>query len=282
MNSTELRSDVLIVGGGLGGVAAALTAAKLGYHVVLTEEHDWLGGQLTSQAVPPDEHPWIESSLASPSYRHLREGIRDYYRRNYPLRPDVADDPLLNPGLGFVSKLCHEPRVAVAVIDEMLAPHVAAGRLRVLRRHLPVAAVADGDDVEAVTLRDLESARELTASAPYIVDATELGDLLELANIEHVIGAEGSDETGELHAPAVANPLDQQAISWCFALEHRSGEDHTIDRPAGYTYWRDHVPAFWPGPQLSWIDVEPDTLEARTRPIFIGDSDSQRLADHWH
>ena len=28
--------------------------------VVLTEEYDWLGGQLTSQAVPPDEHSWVE------------------------------------------------------------------------------------------------------------------------------------------------------------------------------------------------------------------------------
>ena len=31
-----------------------------GRTVVLTEPTDWIGGQLTSQAVPPDEHPWIE------------------------------------------------------------------------------------------------------------------------------------------------------------------------------------------------------------------------------
>jgi hypothetical protein len=33
---------------------------RAGVDVVLAEEHEWLGGQLTSQAVPPDEHPWIE------------------------------------------------------------------------------------------------------------------------------------------------------------------------------------------------------------------------------
>jgi NADPH-dependent 2,4-dienoyl-CoA reductase/sulfur reductase-like enzyme len=56
----EFACDVLVVGGGCGGVAAALAANDLGRLVVLTEAGSWLGGQLTSQAVPPDEHPWVE------------------------------------------------------------------------------------------------------------------------------------------------------------------------------------------------------------------------------
>src|SRR4029453_19404509 len=56
----ELHAEVLVVGGGLGGVAAAIAACQLGRWVVLTEKTNWVGGQLTAQAVPPDEHPWIE------------------------------------------------------------------------------------------------------------------------------------------------------------------------------------------------------------------------------
>ncbi|WP_427890609.1 FAD-dependent oxidoreductase [Kribbella sp. GL6] len=255
-----METDVLVVGGGLGGVAAALTAARLGRSVVLTEPTDWLGGQLTSQLVPPDEHPWIEQYAAT-GYAELRNRIREYYRRNYPLTPEAAANPLLDPGLGVVSRFCHEPRVAAAVLEEMLAPWRASGRLVVLMEHEPIAAATNGDEIEAVTFRGM--GRELTVEATYVVDATELGDLLELAGVEHVIGAEGRDETGELHAPEVANPLDQQAFSWCFALEHRPGEDHTIDRPAGYEHWRDTVAPFWPGSQLSWTDVVPVTLEQR-------------------
>ena len=53
MSSESLKdhhTDVLIVGGGVGGVAAALAALRLGRRVTLTEESPWLGGQLTSQA----------------------------------------------------------------------------------------------------------------------------------------------------------------------------------------------------------------------------------------
>ncbi|MEV5968256.1 FAD-dependent oxidoreductase [Kribbella sp. NPDC051952] len=276
----ELETDVLIVGGGLGGVAAALTAARLGRRVVLTDPATWLGGQLTSQAVPPDEHPWIEE-YAAPGYAELRQRIRDYYRRNYPLRPEVAADPLLDPGLGVVSHFCHEPRVAAAVLEEMLSPWRASGRITVHFEHEPITAYADGDEIQAVTLRDLRSGDEITVSAAYVVDATELGDLLELAGVEHVVGAESNLDTGELHAPEVANPLDQQAFSWCFALEHRAGEDHTIDRPAGYEHWRDEVAPFWPGPQLSWTDVVPVTLQQREWRLFEANPDRLAMFSLW-
>jgi NADPH-dependent 2,4-dienoyl-CoA reductase/sulfur reductase-like enzyme len=91
-------ADVLVVGGGLGGVAAALAACRAGRTVVLTERTDWLGGQLTVQAVPPDEHPWIEGTGCTATYQRLRRGIRDYYRRNYPLLPEARFNPRLNPG----------------------------------------------------------------------------------------------------------------------------------------------------------------------------------------
>ncbi|MGY4768388.1 FAD-dependent oxidoreductase [Kribbella sp. CWNU-51] len=161
-----------------------------------------------------------------------------------------------------------EERVAAAVLEEMLAPWRASGRLTVHFEHEPIAAYTGGDEIEAVTLRDLRSREELTVSAAYVVDATELGDLLELAGVEHVVGAESRATTGELHAPDVADPLDQQAFSWCVALEHRRGEDHTIDRPAEYAHWHDHVAPFWPGPQLSWQDVVPVTLERREWRLF--------------
>lgn len=261
------RPDLVIVGGGIGGCAAALAACRQGLSVVLTEETDWIGGQLTSQAVPPDEHPWIESFGCTRSYRQFREGIRAYYRRHFPLTPDAAANSRFNPGNGSVSRLCHEPRVALAVLVELLAPHIASGRLQLWLEHRPIRADVDRDRVRSVTLENLKRGGSTTLEAPLFVDATELGDLLALTHTEFVIGAESRKETGEAHAPSVANPLNQQAITWCFAVDYLPGEDHRIDKPAEYDFWRGYVPEMtpaWPGPLLSWQMSDPITLKPRS------------------
>ncbi len=279
----EGKTDVLIVGGGLGGIAAALAAVQLGRRVILTEETKWLGGQLTTQAVPPDEHPWIESVGCTSSYRLLRDKIRNYYRRNYPLLDRFKSDPFLNPGMGFVSPLCHEPRVALAVIEEMIAPLRASQKMTVLTHHKPISAETSRDRITTVTFRNEETGDTLTVEAPFVIDATELGDLLELADIEHVMGSESQAQTGEPQAlPGEADPLDQQAVSWCFALSFHPGEDHTIEKPADYDFWRDYHPSYWPAKQLSWTTSHPITLEPYTRPIFAGDTDAVGIDDLWH
>ena len=76
----------------------------------------------------PDEHPWIEQFGATRSYRDYRERVREYYRRNYPLTPQARARWNLNPGNGWVSPLCHEFRVGLAVLNEMLAPFASGGQ----------------------------------------------------------------------------------------------------------------------------------------------------------
>ncbi|WP_116948978.1 FAD-dependent oxidoreductase [Jiangella endophytica] len=266
----DLETDVLVVGGGLGGVAAALAALRLGRRVVLTEESPWLGGQLTSQAVPPDENAWVETFGAPASYRRLRAEIRDHYRRHYPLTESARAAAALNPGDGRVSPLCHEPKAALAAIQATLAPYLANRRLTVLTGTRPRFVETGGDVVTAVRFEATGGdAGDVTVRAPYVLDATELGDVVEKSGTESVIGAESRDQTGELHAlPGPPQPLDQQSFTWCFALDYREGENWTIDRPAGYGFWRDHAPDYWPGPLLSWTDVRPDSLAVRTHPLF--------------
>ena len=268
-----LRTDVAIIGGGLGACAAALAAARLGRRVILTEETHWLGGQLTNQAVPPDEHPWIEEFGATASYRALRNGIRDYYRTHLPLTADARSRVALNPGNGWVSRLCPDPRVALAVLNQMMLPHQLSGRLFVMDPYRPISAWTDDDRIKGVVVRELESGRDCLIEAPFFIDATPYGDLLELAGAEHVVGAEARSETGEPHASELADPRDQQAITICFAMEHLAGEDHTIERPRQYELWRDFHPPGWPGPLLSWTTVRPETHEPLTRFLFEADDD---------
>src|SRR4030095_2327086 len=100
-----------------------LGALALGRTVVMSEEYEWIGGQLTSQAVPPDEHSWVEQFGVTRRYRALRDSIRRYYRDHYPLTEASRAWSELNPGAGWVSRICAEPRVGLAVLAAMLAPY---------------------------------------------------------------------------------------------------------------------------------------------------------------
>ncbi len=240
--SRELKTDILIVGASLGGVAAALAALRMGRTVILTEETRWIGGQATTQGVPLDEHPWIEEFGCTQRYRDFRSGVRELYRRNYPLIPQARADRLLNPGAGWVSAMGFEPRAGMAVLYEMLQPHLSSGHLTLLLRHRPVSVTMDGDYCRAVTLQDDETGAQRTIAATITLDATELGELLELGKVEHAVGAESKAQTGEPNAlDGEPDPQDQMGFTHVFALDYLPGEEHVIEPPRDYAFWRSRV-----------------------------------------
>jgi len=260
-----LTADVIIAGGGLGGFAAAMSSLRNNQTVVLTEETDWIGGQLSQQSVPPDEHQWIEKHGGTQLYRDFRNAVRAYYIQNYPLTQEAKSDPFLNPGSGGVSRLCHEPRVAVAVMNNMLAPYLSSGKLVLLLEHKVISAEVNGTRVNSLTAENRKGTTKIL-KAPYFVDATELGDLLPLTGTEYVTGTESKKETGELHAPEVANPINNQAFTMCFAMDYVPGGNHLIPKPKDYEFWRNHVPDLtppWPGKLLDLHYSNPRTLEPK-------------------
>ncbi len=270
----EQTCEILVAGASLGGCAAALAAAEQGKRVILTEECEWIGGQLTSQAVScPDENPWIETIGATASYQRLRNGIRDYYRRNYPLKPKVRSNPRFNPGNGWVSYLCQEPKVSLAVLYEMLAPEMTAGRIILLPQHKPVRASTNGDKVESVTFLDMRTGTDIAIRARIVIDATETGDLLPLTGTEYVCGAESRNDTEEPSAvDGPARPDDVQSFTYCFLMDYREGEDHTISKPEAYEQLRDEQP-------LQWTQIHPITREPR--PFILWDAPGWQGPSLW-
>ena len=265
--SDELKSDIVIIGGGLGGCAAALAACRNGSSVIMTEPTDWIGGQVSQQAVPPDEHQWIESHGRTASYARYRSLVREYYQRNYPLSGIARKAEFLNPGNGAVSRLCHEPVVSVAVLESMLAPAINKGQLKLLLNTEPLEVFTDGDSIRAVSCRTLEKERTIVLHGAFFIDASEEGDLLKLSGTEYFIGAESQKQTGERHAPEKEDPTNIQALTHCFAVDHLEGEDHRIDVPEMYEFWKDYIPSLqpaWPGEMLSLTYSHPRSLLPKT------------------
>jgi hypothetical protein len=280
----ELRADIVIVGGGVGGCAAALAAANMGKRVIMTEETSWIGGQLTSQAVPPDEHPWIEQFGCTKTYRHFRNQVREYYRRNYPLTEEARRTEYFNPGNAWVSRLSHEPRVALAILYEMLVPYLSNGRLMILTKYKAVSAETDGDDIRSVTVRQMETGDRLILTGGCFLDGTECGDILPLANVEYTTGAESQMETGEPHAHQdKADPQDVQSMTHVLAAEYIDGEDHTIEKPEQYGFWKRYQADFLDHRQLSWYGPDADTGKSKEFAMFPGEGislwDYRRIID---
>lgn len=257
---SDQRYEVVIVGGGVGGYAAASVLADRGVRVALVEFTDRLGGQLTAQAVPSDEHPWIESFGATRRYKAFRASVRDA-ARSWPITEEARRRPYLNPGGGWVSTICHPPALAQTILESQLSEAVD-----VMLHARSVGADATHGTIRAV--RFATPTREFTLEATVWIDATELGDLLPLAGIPFVTGFEARSETDEPLAPETAQPHNWQAVTWVFAMAHDPGSHRVIDRPEDYTRWRDYRPPFWPGPLIGFHDVHPITLESRHLPLF--------------
>lgn len=279
-----LLADVVIVGGGLGGVASALSLLRNGRTVILTEETDWLGGQLTQQGVPLDEHRWIEHTGCTKSYRNFRNKIREYYKCNYPLKEEVAKVPYFNPGNASVSSFCHEPKVALTVIRELLAPYLSSGRLRVFYNYKPVECRVNIDRIEMVVVKNTLKNEKKALKASYFVDATELGDLLPLSRTEFVSGTESRTDTNELHAPIKGNAENVQAFTTCFAVDYLPGENHIIEKPSEYGFWKAFVPPLkeaWPGKLLDLSYSNPRTLQKTTACFAPDDKGCGEVFNLW-
>jgi hypothetical protein len=150
------------------------------------------------------------------------------------------------------------------VLEAMLAEYVERGNLQILTEHYPVAADTEKTKVRSVALVNLRSGENVSVSAGYFIDATELGELLPLTKTEFVTGAESKTETGEPSAKETRESKNSQAFSVCYAMSFHAGENHTIEKPENYEFWRDYMPNLsppWSGKLLSLDGINPRLMQ---------------------
>jgi len=257
--------DVVVIGGSLGGIMAAYSSLKQGLNVLLVEETDWIGGQLTSQGVPSDEHDFIETTGSTTTYRNFREKVRDYYRNHPNVIEEIKKTKIFNPGSGWVSRNAHEPLLALKLFNEMLEPFVENGKLTILLETVVTSAKYDDEFVESLTLLTNNQVREVFAT--YFVDGTDNGDLLPITKTDYVTGAESFDEYNEPHAPKETKPHDMQPVTWVIAVEWEEGGNNRIEKPAMYEFYKNYQMPF-NEPILSWYAAGLDMGTKRQFSLF--------------
>ncbi|MEG3839077.1 FAD-dependent oxidoreductase [Microcoleus sp. herbarium14] len=228
--SATLKADVLVVGGGTGGTAAAVQAARRGAKTILVSEFPWLGGMLTAAGVSaPDGN-----ELAA-----FQTGLWGQFLRELQQRQPGGLD------WGWVSFFSYDPRIGAEIFADWVK---CLPNLQWISGQTAQDVLMQGDRISGVRFADF------TVSAKITLDATELGDLLALAELPHRWGWEFQAEWGEPSAPIAPNDLTQrysvQSPTWV-AIMQDFGEGAVapaipappVDNPDRFTdAWKDYTP----------------------------------------
>lgn len=241
--------QAVVVGGSLGGIMAAYALSKQGIHTALIERTKWIGGQLTSQGVPSDEHDFIEFTGATQTYRDFREHIRSYYRNHPDIIDALKQKKIFNPGNGWVSKNAADPRLSLRLLNELLDPFVKEGMLDIYTEAYALGAYKEADTIKYLVVKHQNKDHIFEAS--YFLDATDIGELLPITETDYVTGAESFDETQEPHAPKEKNPYDMQPVTWIAAIGFNPNNTQILEKPVLYDQFKNYIMPFGES-VLSW------------------------------
>lgn len=222
------ETDVVIYGGGAGGLCAAVQAARLGAEVTVLEPSPWIGGMLTAagvSALDGNKH-----GAGGGLVQRFRQALADHYGSIDALHT------------GWVSLYCYEPKVGHRILEGWVA---AQDRLTVHRGVEAVGYERIGRRVRRIgvapTNTKLEpSCREAERSVTcrVFIDATEYGDGLALADIPYHLGRESRDMLGEPAAPP--EPDDEiQDPTYCATLVKEPGAAPLPSTPTERALWDD-------------------------------------------
>ncbi|MEH2183363.1 FAD-dependent oxidoreductase [Nostoc sp.] len=246
----SVNCEILVVGGGLSGVATAYEGLLAGRTVCLTEITDWLGGQISAQGTSAlDERPTQRAlKFYSRGYLELRNRIGRKYGK-------------LNPGDCWVSESCFLPRDAHAILAQMLkdAEKQGKGKLQwfpnTVIKDLEIAAdgkiinsaiaiqhqpAKDAPPLNTFTLsqtiedayryenssrftktilRFIPKATKEDAPKWYVVDASETGEIIALADVPYRLGIDARSYLEPSASSANNDPYCPQGFTYTFAME---------------------------------------------------------------
>lgn len=207
--------EVLVVGGGAGGVSAGIQCARMGVKNIIVEETPWVGGMLTSAGV----------SCIDGNY-NLRSGIFGEFTDSLAARYGGWDALKT----GWVSNINFEPHVAQEILSNIAA---SCGELLDVRRETVVTGVSGGPGKWKVEIRDASGRRSMI-EAEVLIDATELGDVAKMCGVDYRIGMESSADTGESIAPEQSNDIIQDLTYVAVLKDYGPDADMTVERPSSY------------------------------------------------
>ena len=250
-----VECEILIVGGGLAGTAAAYESLLSEKTVCITDVTDWIGGQISSQGTSAlDERATQRSLLFYPrGYLELRQRIEDFYGT-------------LNPGNCWVSEVCFLPRDGHTLLQQQLEDAAIKGN-GILKwfpstviKELDIQSVGQAKSQQIVSATAIQHSPALGApplnttplsqviedayryeDSPqfnkqiirfipqksaqnkpadwYVIEATETGEIVALADVPYRLGIDPRSYLNPSSSSVKGGPYCTQGFTDTFALE---------------------------------------------------------------
>jgi hypothetical protein len=183
------RFDFVVVGGGMAGTCAAVSAARLGCNVALIQNRPVLGGNNSSEV-----RVHLGGKINQEPYPALGNLVREV-------------GPRIDRGNGAPARY-YEDKKKLKIVEAEKSLHLF------LNMHV-FKVQKESDRIVAVIARHIRSNREYRFAAPLFADCTGDGNLGYLAGAEYRVGRESRDETGEPLAPEKSDRLTMgTSVQW--------------------------------------------------------------------
>ncbi|MGD1856136.1 MAG: FAD-dependent oxidoreductase [Leptolyngbyaceae cyanobacterium] len=257
---------IAVIGGSTAAYTAALTALKLRLDVCLVQPQRVVGGQFTAQALPASDdgdllrHQADLMSIGGEEFA-ISQSQRLFRKRQRQLQP-VAGRQVADPGGSWVCPLSTTPVTASTALNEPLIPYLKTGKLTLIPYAEPtsllLATAGDRRRVTGVVCADTKTNHTFTVNAQVVVEATDFGDLLEIAQLPARVGQEARSDTGEAILPEDARPQCQQSFTFDVLVERTyPGRGVPVGAPKEYgrVTWlnlKEFTGDFWVSKNKTW------------------------------
>ncbi|MEA4997292.1 MAG: FAD-dependent oxidoreductase [Petrimonas sp.] len=192
------KFDLVVIGGGVAGTAAALTAARQGLKVALIQDRPVLGGNNSSEV-----RVHLGGRINLDPYPKLGDVVNEIA----PLRGGNAQ-----PGDYYED----EKKLEMVNAEKNISLFLNFRAFKVEK---------EGTTIKMVFARHIESSEELSFSAPLFADCTGDGTIGYLAGADFAMGRESKAEFNEPTAPEEADKMTMgSSVQW-YSKEGDKGSD---------------------------------------------------------
>ena len=218
-HTKTFTTDILIIQASTGGTAAAISAARMGSKVILTEPDSWLGGMLTSAGVSGTDG---NDQLPSGIWGEFRDSLEKRYGSKKAL------------STGWVSNTLFEPHIGNQIFNNMAA---SLHSLHILY-HTDWKEIKKLDDQWIATC--IQNGKTIKIKARILIDGTDMGDVAAKVGATYDLGMDDKTSTGESIALDTPVNIIQDFTYAAILKEYPDGKTPVIAQPPGYTKSKYH------------------------------------------